>query len=195
MEKRLKLTIDPIIKFRTILNKDQNQFGVSLRKSGHVDFYWNYFRVSSSETYDSSTIHDDVDMSFDSCYLKEAGSGFFKEIKHTWAERIGIEVARQDEVSKLLNFEQLFQLRIKNHVNFYHTYCLINTSFIVVHNKKIFVYDILKEKWMKSFHTHSKVIKVFRNEISQGSFSVGILLENNMFSMLVNQDTESSDPS
>jgi len=41
--------MDPIVKYRQIIKNSQFQFGIALRDSGKVDFYWNSTRVSSPE--------------------------------------------------------------------------------------------------------------------------------------------------
>lgn len=60
---------DPIVKFRQVINTNTFQFGVSLRKSGRVDLYYNY--ALKSETEDA---YEDVEITFKNIFgLKRTG--------------------------------------------------------------------------------------------------------------------------
>ena len=40
---------DPIVKFAQVIDNEEFQYGIALRKSGLADFYWNCTLISSSE--------------------------------------------------------------------------------------------------------------------------------------------------
>lgn len=79
-------------------------------------------------------------------------------------------------------------------MNFYQTSCLINTSFLVAHDRHIFIYDIIKEEWVNKFTFGQKVLKVFRNEKYPGIFNLGILYSDGTFGLLENDDYKSFRP-
>jgi hypothetical protein len=60
---------DPIVKFRHVINENDFQFGVSMRKSGRVDLYYNYALKSETEEK-----YEDVEISFKYIFgLKRTG--------------------------------------------------------------------------------------------------------------------------
>lgn len=60
---------DPIVKFRQVINEKDFQFGVSMRKSGLVDLYYNYALKSETEEK-----YEDVEISFKYIFgLKRTG--------------------------------------------------------------------------------------------------------------------------
>lgn len=64
-------------------------FGIALRDSGKVDFYWNSTRVSSTEE-----TFTDVYINFESIYLvRKDGSKL--EVKTKWDTRVSLEVAEE----------------------------------------------------------------------------------------------------
>jgi hypothetical protein len=61
---------DPIVKFRQVINEKDFQFGVSMRKSGRVDLYYNYALKSETEEK-----YEDVEISFKYIFgLKRTGN-------------------------------------------------------------------------------------------------------------------------
>lgn len=79
--------LDPIVKYKQIIKDSQFLFGVGLRDSGKVDFYWNSKRVSTSEE-----TFTDIYINFEAIYLVKK-DGTKLEIKLKWDTRVGIEVA------------------------------------------------------------------------------------------------------
>lgn len=84
--------MDPIVKYRQIVHESQFQFGIALRQSGHVDFYWNATRVSTSEE-----VYTDIEINFEDIYLiKKGKDGDQKFVVNTkWDTRVSMEVAEE----------------------------------------------------------------------------------------------------
>lgn len=102
---------------------------------------------------------------------------------------MGLDVAEERKDNEI-EFNKLFYQKIKNHVNLYQTFCLINTSLVVANNKDIYIFDIIKEEWVKKYTCLYKILKMFRNEKAPGEYNISILLENGRFNLLNNEDTE-----
>lgn len=81
--------LDPIVKYRQVIKDTQFLFGIALRDSGKVDFYWNSTRVSTSEE-----TFADIDINFEAIYLvRKDGSKL--EVKTKWDTRVSLEVAEE----------------------------------------------------------------------------------------------------
>lgn len=79
--------LDPIKKIKSIYNDKEFQFGVALRQSGLVDFYWNSSRVSTTED-----VFTDIEINFQSMYLIRR-DGVKLEVAIKWDNRVSLEVA------------------------------------------------------------------------------------------------------
>jgi len=65
----------------------------------------------------------------------------------------------------------------------------------VAHDSQIFIYDIIKEEWIKKkIECGKKILKVFRNEKAEGIYNLGILFDDRTFAVLQNEDTEAFRP-
>lgn len=48
IDRELEVKDDPIVKFRQVIDTIDIPHGIALRKSGHIDLYYNYQRVAST---------------------------------------------------------------------------------------------------------------------------------------------------
>lgn len=66
---RKHISNDPIVKFRQVINDNNFQFGVAMRRSGRVDLYYNYALKSETEE-----PYEDIEITFKYMFgLKRTG--------------------------------------------------------------------------------------------------------------------------
>ena len=82
----------------------------------------------------------------------------------------------------------LFFEDIKYHVHFYTSFCLISTSFFVIHGKTISLFDVVNNKWLPHFNPAHEILKVFRNKKSNKSYNLGIYLSNGKVNVIDSPD-------
>ena len=174
--------LDPIVKYRQIIHSSQFQFGVALRDSGLVDFYWNSTRVSTTEDH-----FVDIEINFKDIYLiRRDGTKFVVDTK--WDTRVSMEVAEEVTLTTK-DWDKIFYRTIANNFKFYPSYCLINTSFFLAHGNIISLFDIIKKDWVKHFFVEEKVLKVFRNEKADHEYNLGAYLDNGRIKLIDSEDT------
>lgn len=132
-------------------------------------------------------------MDFNSFYLKVKDSSTVYKVDLDDNGKIGLNQKKKVQAS-VTDFEDYFQMKLVNHVNFYSSFCMIGTSFIVAHHNKVFVYHVKDEEVVCFFEFDSPVVKLFRIELSEGVYNVIVLLKNGV-KILHNTDSHYLQPS
>ncbi|CDW75916.1 UNKNOWN [Stylonychia lemnae] len=148
---------DPIVKFCYMFDEYNTFYGVTMRKSGEFDIYWNMILIDSS-----SEKVDDISVSTDCLYFKMKQNKF---IEHKKDSIKGLRVnssstyfdLAQDE-NDSFKFELIFFQNIKNQVNLYNSYALIRTDLYIAHDKYISLYNVQEKEWVKHFKFENREI-------------------------------------
>ena len=83
----------------------------------------------------------DIEINFERIFLvRPDGTKLFIDTKHD--TRVGVETSEPYHCTPQ-EWEKLFYYNIKDHVNFYTSFCLINTSFFISHGNIVSLYDIV----------------------------------------------------
>lgn len=98
--------------------------GIALKKSGKVDFYWNY-RLTDTQSpiplnKEITAQFLDVQLNFDAFYLYDLKQTITR-ISLNYDDKICLENSKQVQFGRdiVVDFDDMFQYKLNSHVNFY----------------------------------------------------------------------------
>jgi hypothetical protein len=158
---------DPVEYIKMYISSQEKSVAASYRKSGKIDFYYDYELIDSTECNPTPflitlNIETYVSMELNSKYifLKKNKDKLFDdegealdqvlEIDHEAAQRIGESVGIDRKLDANKWHFIIYDL-IRNHARIYTAITLVNTNFFVAFNKVVVIYDVVRKEWKNHF--------------------------------------------
>ncbi|CDW84531.1 wd-40 repeat protein [Stylonychia lemnae] len=169
-----ELRQDPIKTFSFVIKANEFLYGVSVRKSGQADFYWNYTMVNSST---SDELFEETQTNFDSIFLKHSYSNMIYEVDLKNDIRVGTDVAVNYTFMDNYWDGRKYSL-IRDHVKLFTSFTLANTSLFVSYLNFVSVYDVISKQFRQHLVFKDQCMKLFRTERTDYNSSQGGQLSN-----------------
>lgn len=159
-----------------------------------MDLYWNYILIENDTQAIKGKLQrfTNVEVDFNKFYLhqKTNETELIYQIHLDSHGKIGLDEKELVENLHVDTFEEIFQLRTIMHVNFYSTFIMVSTAFMVAHQRLLFIYDVLEGKVVKRIDFPADIVRLQRVEVRDGVFNILAILANGALCMMVNEDEE-----